>query len=159
MRLMALAKTTTVITVTSGAKSVESTITSAPAKGTWKNNIETPKSESKLPASTMPAILAGGETSLRSSSAPIANITPAARMIPAGSDEPSNISRNCGICDATAMATRNATNMAAPPSIGIVVVCTSRVLGTFTAPTRSANFRTSGVNPNANTAATAKTTA
>src|SRR4051812_11500539 len=159
IRLMALAKTTTVTTVTSGARSGESTMTSAPENGTWKNSIETPNSESRLPASTIPAIFAGGDTSRRSSSAPVANITPAARITPAGSDEPLNISRNCGIWDATPIATRNPTNMAAPPSSGIVVVWTSRALGTFTAPMRNASFRTRGTSANFNVAATKKTTA
>ena len=159
IRLIALANTTTVTTVTSGARSGESTMTSAPENGTWKNSIETPNSESRLPASTIPAILAGGETSRRSSSAPVANITPAARITPAGSDEPSNISRNCGIWDATPIATRNPTNIAAPPSSGIAVVCTSRAVGTLTAPMRNASFRTSGTSANVSPAATAKTTA
>src|SRR4051812_25432390 len=159
IRLIALANTTTVTTVTSGARSGDSTMTSAPENGTWKNSIDTPKSESRLPASTIPAILAGGDTSRRASSAPVANITPPARITPAGSDDPSNISRNCGICDATPNAMRKPTNIAAPPSSGVAVVCTSRAVGTFTAPMRNASFRTSGTSAKVRPAATAKTTA
>ena len=89
----------------------------------------------------------------------MANITPAARITPAGSDEPLNISRNCGIWEATPIATRNPTNIAAPPSSGIVVVWTSRAVGTLTAPMRNASFRTKGTSANVSVAATKKTTA
>ena len=101
-----------------------------PANGTRKNSIETPNSESRLPASTIPAILAGGDTSRRSSSAPTANITPGAEDAARPARTSRRTSRGTGrICDATAIATRKPTNIAAPPSVGIGFVCTPRGLG------------------------------
>jgi hypothetical protein len=158
MRLMAFAMTTTVTTVTSGARSGERTTYSVLAKGNRKNSIETPMSERRLPAKTWPASLAGGETSRKSSSAPTTNITPAASTSPNGSDESSNISRNCGIRDATIIARRKPRNMAAPPNEGVGRSCTLRGPGTDTAPTRTDSRRTTNVRRNVLTAATASTT-
>ena len=80
-------------------------------------------------------------------------------MRPAGSDDPLNMSWNCGICDATAIATRKPTNIAAPPSVGIAFVCTPRGFGGTIAPMRIASLRTSGVTASVVSSATAKTIA
>ena len=80
-------------------------------------------------------------------------------MSPAGSDEPSNISLNWPICEATAIARRKPTNIAAPPSVGIAFVCTPRAFGGTIAPVRIASRRTNGVRIRVVSAATAKTTA
>src|SRR5581483_11779441 len=86
-------------------------------------------------------------------------MTAAASISPTGSDDPRNISWNCGILDATAIATRNPANIAAPPSDGIGRVCILRGSGIATAPTRNASKRTNGVNSAVVHAATARTTA
>ncbi len=75
----------------------------------------TPNSESTLPLSTCPAIFAGGDTSRKSSITKTTNITAAARSSPTASELSTNISWNCVIRDATAIATRKPTNIAAPP--------------------------------------------
>ena len=51
------------------------------------------------------------------------------------------------MCDATAIAARKPTNIAAPPSVGVGFVCTCRasVEGATTAPNRIASIRTTGV--------------
>src|SRR5438034_11638593 len=111
----------------------------------------------------MPATLAGGDTpprcSHRSATAPTTNITLAATMTPMGSTALSNISLNCGTCDATAMATRNPPNMAAPPSVGVARSCTLRVPGTEITPIRTATRRTTNVSRNVVSAATERTRA
>ena len=96
---------------------------------------------------------------MRSSSAPTTNITPAARITPNGSELSSNISRNWSICDATAIAARKPTNIAAPPSVGVGFVCTWRASpdGATTAPSRIARNRTTGVSANVTASATART--
>ena len=106
MRLIALASSTTPMTVTSGARSGDSTTNSEFANGTRKNSMVTPSSDSTLPLSTWPAILAGGDTGRMSSIAPTTNITAAASSSPTGSVLSVNISRNWSTCDATANATR-----------------------------------------------------
>ena len=70
----------------------------------------------------------------------------AASSSPSGSELSSNISWNWSICDATAIAARNPTNIAAPPSVGVGFVCTcARVRSRrTTAPNRIASHRTSG---------------
>jgi hypothetical protein len=114
-----------------------------------------------LPESTIPATFAGGDTppfrSHRSSTAPTTNMTAAASIRPSGSVAPSNISENCGICDATAIATRNPPNIAAPPSVGVARSCTLRPWGMETAPMRTAAFRMTNVSRNVVTAATDRT--
>ena len=69
----------------------------------------------------------------------------------------SNISRNCGICDATAIAIRNPPNMPAPPSVGVARSWTLRPWGTDTAPMYTAPRRTTKVKRNVLRAATART--
>jgi hypothetical protein len=69
---------------------------------------------------------------------------------------PSNISENCGICDATAIATRNPPNIPAPPSVGVARSWTLRPCGMDTAPMRTATRRTTNVRRNVVTAATAR---
>ena len=75
------------------------------------------------------------------------NITPAARITPNGSELSWNISWNWPMCDATAIAARKPTNIAAPPSVGVGRVCTCRASpeGATTAPRRIASMRTTGV--------------
>ena len=97
---------------------------------------------------------------MRSSSAPTKNITPAARITPRGSEFWSNISWNWPICDATAIAARKPTNIAAPPSVGVGLVCTCRAsVGATTAPNRIASNRTIGVSASVTPSATASTIA
>ena len=56
-----------------------------------------------------------------------------------------NISWNWSICDATAIATRNPTNIAAPPSDGVGFVCTLRGPGIAIAPIRGATRASANV--------------
>ncbi len=65
------------------------------------------------------------------------------------------------MCDATAIAARKPTNIAAPPSVGVGLVCTCRASddGCTTAPNRIARIRTIGVMISVVTSATAATTA
>ena len=71
------------------------------------------------PASTMPAILAGADTSRRSSMSPTTKMTTAAITTPSGWVLPSNTASNSPDCQATAMATRNPASIAAPPSVAV----------------------------------------
>ncbi len=114
-----------------------------------------------LAASTWPASLAGGDTSMRSSNAPVMNMTPAPSSSPTGSELPANISRNCDMCAATAIAARKPTNIAAPPSVGLGLSCTCRASddGCTTAPKRMASRRTTGVISRVVKSATAQMTA
>src|SRR5947208_14804496 len=108
----------------------------------------------------MPASLAGADTSLRSSRNPTPKITVAASTTPSGSDDPAwKISRNWWICAATAMATRNARYMAAPPHVGMGLSCTFRAPGMTTQPNRIAAVRTPNVARYVTSAATARTAA
>ena len=72
-----------------------------------------------------------------------------------------NISWNWCMCDATAIAARKPTNIAAPPSVGVGFVCTWRASddGATTAPKRIASNRTTGVSSSVVPSATAQTTA
>ena len=63
------------------------------------------------------------------------------------------ISWNWPSCDATAMATRKPTNIAAPPSDGVGLVWTLRGPGIAIAPMRGATQRMTNVNRNVTTAA------
>ena len=98
---------------------------------------------------------------MRSSSAPVTNITPAPSSRPTGSELSANMSRNWCICAATAIAARKPTNIAAPPSVGIGLVCTWRASedGATTAPKRLASHMTIGVHAKVVTSATAQMTA
>src|SRR5262245_29025849 len=98
---------------------------------------------------------------MRSSSAPTTNITPAPSSSPNGSEFCSNTSRNSGSIDATASATRNPMNIAAPPSVGVGRLCTRRGAseGCTTAPNRTARMRTTGVASSVVASATARTIA
>ena len=78
IRLTAFAMPTTQITVTSGARSGDSTTRGARQNGTRKNSMVSPKKYSTVPARTWPDILAGGDTSRRSSTMPTVKITAAA---------------------------------------------------------------------------------
>ena len=87
------------------------------------------------------------------------NITPAARITPNGSELSWNISWNWPMCDATAIAARKPTNIAAPPSVGVGRVCTCRASaeGATTAPRRIASMRTTGVSASVTASATPST--
>ena len=89
MRLIAFVINTTHSAVTSGAqvgRRARPTSVWNRLNGIRKKNIVTPNSASRLAASTWPATLAGGDTSMRSSSAPMTNITPAPSIRPNGSE-------------------------------------------------------------------------
>src|SRR5207244_4538551 len=126
------------------------------ANGIQKQNIVVPTGETPPPASIITATVAGAETSRTSSIKPTAKITVAPRTTARGSDEPRNTLSNPESCDETAMATTKATNIAAPPSVGVGTVCTRRSSGPTTAPTRMAIRRTRGVVMKVTAAATAK---
>ena len=65
------------------------------------------------------------------------------------------------MCDATAIAARKPTNIAAPPNVGVGLVCTCRASadGATTAPKRIASKRTIGVSTSVVPSATAHMTA
>src|SRR3954463_1647259 len=97
MRLMALAMPTTHTTVMNAERSGVSENT--PRNGTRKKIVLTPASDSTLPASTMPASLAGAETpsqwTLRSSSmSPTAKMSRDAATTPSGAVDDRNTSVN-----------------------------------------------------------------
>ena len=79
-----------------------------------------------VPASTMPANFAGGDTSIMSSTTPTAVMITAAKAIPSGSDDEPNTPLNWGMKLATANPTSTATHMATPPSCGVGAKCTRR---------------------------------
>ena len=82
-------------------------------------------------------------------------------MSPNGSELDWNISWNCDMCEATAIAARKPTNIAVPPSVGVGRVWTCRASddGVTTAPNRIARIRAKGVRSNVVPRATARTTA
>src|SRR5690348_13663545 len=98
---------------------------------------------------------------MRSSSAPTRKITPAPSKSPNGSEFAAKMSFKSGSCDATAIAARKPTNIAAPPSVGNARVCTRRGSsdGCTTAPNRTASIRTIGVTASVVPSATAQTIA
>src|SRR5437764_15128413 len=157
MKLTAFAMTATHTTVTSGCKSRDSD--STPVNGNRKKNIDTPSRYSTDPASTWPDSLAGAEISRTSSPRPTAKMIVAAITTANGADDPSNTSLKSGSCDATAIATRKATNMAAPPTVGSGVVCTRRSPGITTRLRTTTTLRTTNVSNQVPTSATAKTMA
>src|SRR6266851_418082 len=119
----------------------------------------TPRKYRTDPASTVPASLAGGDTSRTSSMRPTRKTTPPARTTPRGSEDPWKTGAKAGSWEATPMAARKARNMAAPPAVGVGFSCTRRSSGRTTAPNRTAARRTAKVSSQVPTAAVAKTTA
>ena len=75
----------------------------------------------------------------------MATITAAARTTPSGSELARNTGPNCLSRDATTMAARNATNMAAPPVVAVGRVCTRRSSGMTRNEKRAARRRATKV--------------
>src|SRR5581483_3055999 len=98
-----------------------------------------------LPARTIPAVLAGAETSRMSSSKPTAMMAVAPRMTPSGSVEPPNTSLKRDIRLATAIATRNAMYIDTPPAVGRGSAWTLRSTTGAMAPVRTASRRPTNV--------------
>ncbi len=144
MRFTALAMPTTQITVISGAMSGDRTSV-VPTIGTRKNSMVMPAKYKMVPASTWPATFPGGLTSRRSSANPIATTTAAASTTPSGSELAWNTGRNCFSCEATTMAARKATNMAAPPVVAVGRVWTRRSSGRTRNENRLASRRAANV--------------
>ncbi len=113
MRLTALVRAITHTAVMSGM--MPGVSTKNPASGILSSYIVTPEKYRMLAARTCPAIFAGADMSRTSSIRPTANIAPPARTTPIISGEPSNSCRSGGMAAAASTATRNPTNIAAPP--------------------------------------------
>ncbi len=116
-----------------------------------------PENTSTLAASTIPDILAGADTSRRSSMAPTARMTTAAITSPSGSVLLSNTELNASSRQATAMPTRKPRSMPMPPRVGVGRVWTRRSSGRTTAPILIASRRTSGTSTRVVTVTTART--
>ena len=89
------------------------------------------------------------------------NTIETAITMPSGSELSSKITPRLPTCQATAIAARNPTSIAIPPTCGIGVVWTERAFGSTSQPRgryRFATNRTAGVTTNVTTAATAPTT-
>ena len=86
------------------------------------------------PARTIPATLAGAETSRRSSIRPVSQITVAAAITPRTFPGASNTAPKSGNRQAAASATSRPMNKAVPPSIGVGFACTVRSPGWAMAP-------------------------
>ena len=118
---------------------------SSPANGMRKKRMLTPAIDSTVADSTVPAILAGGDTSRRSSSWPTANMTMAPRATPSGIVLASNTAVKSALRHATPRPTRKPSRMAAPPSSAVGRSCTRRSSGAWTAPMLKDSRRNRGV--------------
>ena len=116
-----------------------------PWNGTRSTKMLVPPITSTLAATTIPAVLAGADTSLRSSTTPTTTISVAASMMPSGSVLPEKISSKASSCHAVSMPANKPTSIATPPSVGVGRSCTRRSSGFTTAPMRMASRRTTGV--------------
>ena len=155
MKLTTLAIPTTHNTVTSADQSADRNKTSR--NGTRNTRIDTPVSDRMLPASTIPAIFAGGEISRRSSMSPTPKITAAAATTPTTSVRAASTWPKSSISAAASTAATIPAIIAAPPAVGVGASCTWRSSGATTAPTRMARRRTSGTSANVTAAATTPT--
>ncbi len=143
-------------TVSSGARSGPTT-NRLSAKGTRKYRRLTPARNMIEPANTMPAVLAGADTSRTSSRVPTAHITTAPAATPSGSDEPSNIGAKPSIRQATTRASRNPRRRATPPRYGMGSAWTARSVTGASTPSRRATTLQIGVSTKVPTTATTKT--
>ncbi len=157
MRFTALAMITTHITVTSAARSGESTVNPMNGRGTL--TIVMPTRLSTDPAKTIAAIFAGADTSRMSS------MTPATKMINAATTTPPTVpgesntgAKNDSPRD-TASPPSTPTSIAPPPRVGVADECTRRSLGTAMAPTLVAILLMRGTRAAVSPAETAKTRA
>ena len=157
IRLTALAITSTHITVTSAARSVDNTV--KPMSGSGTLSIEIPASTRIEPENTMPATFAGADTSRMSSITPVRKITPAASTTPRMYTGVSNMARNCGSSDAQVTPATMPRNIAPPPSVGVGRSWILRSPGVAIAPKRSANRIMSGTIAAVTTAVTPRTSA
>ena len=155
MRFNALARSTTHTTVSSAERSGESRTTSR--NGMRRTTRATPVSDRTLPASTMPATLAGAETGRTSSITPTTQITTAAETTPSISVGAANTSEKSPTIHAARMPASSPPNIAVPPRDGVGAVWTFRSSGATTSPEPMANRRTIGVAAAVAKAATAPT--
>ena len=152
---MAVVMPSTHSTVSSADMSGDSD--TSPANGIRKKRMLTPEIDRMLPASTVPAALAGGDTSRRSSICPTAKITRAASTTPSGTVLATNTACRLSDRQPTNMPLRKPSRIAAPPSSAVGRVCTRRSSGACTAPTLNERRRNSGVVSSVTSAAAAMT--
>ena len=155
MRFKALTKSTTHTTVSSAERSGDSRTTSR--NGIRRTTRATPVSDRTLPASTMPATLAGGETGRMSSITPTTQITTAAETTPSISVGAANTSEKSPTIHAVKTPASNPPSIDGPPRDGVGAVWTLRSSGATTSPEPTANRRTTGVAAAVTKAATAPT--
>ena len=116
-----------------------------PANGMRKNRMLTPAMDRTLPASTVPAILAGGDTSRRSSTWPTPKMMMAPSTTPRGTVLAVNTAVKLSSRHPTNIPARNPSRIAAPPRTASGFVCTRRSSGATTAPTLNDSERNTGV--------------
>ncbi len=139
IRLMALHMPATHTTVIRADRSGDSA--NSPKNGMRKKMMLTPAIDRMLPASTMPASLAGGDISRRSSIWPTAQMTIDASATPSGGAIVRNTAANSPLSQAASRPTSTPARMPAPPRMGVGTLWTRRASGWTTAPTRSDRAR------------------
>ncbi len=128
-------------------------------KGMRNDRMLMPDSTSTLAASTMPATLAGADTSRRSSMTPTPRMSTAAITRPSGSVLLSKMEPKACSRQATAMPARKPTSIPTPPSRGVGRSWTRRSSGLTTAPMRTASRSTRGMTTKVVSVTTARTMA
>jgi len=154
---MALAITMTQSTDTSAAMSGARTV--KPTNGIGTLTMVNPASVSTDPDNTMPATLAGADTSFRSSMKPVENMMAAATSAPITLVGLSNTAESPPSRDATASPATSPAIMAAPPRVGVGASWTLRSPGWTIAPRRRAHQITIGIVPQVTAKLAAATTA